>query len=94
MATAIKKCRVCGKDYPACRSARRGDGVFRWKEVACSPECGAIYLARVLEARGEAENAPETKQAESAATTEAQVEKTPVAKRGRKKKVEEAKEDN
>lgn len=56
MATAMKKCRVCGKDYPACRSARRGDGVFRWKEVACSPECGAIYLARVLEARGEAQS--------------------------------------
>ena len=56
MATAMKKCRVCGKEYPACRSARRGDGVFRWKEVACSPECGAIYLARVLESRGEAQS--------------------------------------
>ena len=26
-------------------------GVFRWQEVACSPECGAIYLQKVNEAR-------------------------------------------
>lgn len=51
MTTAIKKCRVCGKEYEACRSARRGDGIFRWREVACSPEHGAIYLAQVLAAR-------------------------------------------
>ena len=54
MTTAIKKCRVCGKEYEASRSARRGDGVFRWREVACSPEHGAIYLAEVLAARSQA----------------------------------------
>lgn len=52
MASTVKKCRVCGKEYEACRSANRTAGVFRWQEVACSPECGAIYLQRVEESRG------------------------------------------
>lgn len=52
MATVTKICRVCGKEYEACRSANRTSGVFRWQEVACSPECGAIYLQRINESRG------------------------------------------
>lgn len=52
MASAVKKCRVCGKEYEACRSANRAAGVFRWQEVACSPECGAVYLQRINESRG------------------------------------------
>lgn len=52
MATAVKKCRVCGKEYEACRSANRAAGVFRWQEVACSPECGNIYLQQINESRG------------------------------------------
>lgn len=51
MATAIKKCRVCGKSYEACHTIRRVAGVFRWQEVACSPECGSIYLAEIEESR-------------------------------------------
>lgn len=52
MASVTKKCRVCGKEYEACRSANRAAGVFRWQEVACSPECGAIYLQQINESRG------------------------------------------
>lgn len=51
MVSAIKVCRVCGKEYESCRSANRNAGVFRWQEVACSPECGAIYLDRINESR-------------------------------------------
>lgn len=51
MASAKKICRVCGKEYEACRTAARKDGIFRWQEVACSPECGAIYLKRVEDSR-------------------------------------------
>lgn len=51
MAASIKKCRVCGKDYEACRSMNRSADVFRWQEVACSPECGAEYLRRIAESR-------------------------------------------
>lgn len=54
MSSTFKKCRVCGKEYEACRSANRGDSVFRWREVACSPECGAIYLNQINESRNHA----------------------------------------
>ena len=47
----MKECRVCGKVYEACASAAKPGQVFRWQEVACSPECGAEYLRRVQEAR-------------------------------------------
>lgn len=48
----MKKCRVCGKEYEACRSANQVSGIFHWQEVACSPECGAIYLRQIKESRG------------------------------------------
>lgn len=51
MATAIKVCRVCGKEYEACHTLKRVAGVFRWQEVACSPECGSIYLAKIEASR-------------------------------------------
>ena len=51
MATAVKKCRVCGKEYTACHTLARNTGVFRWQEVACSPECGSIYLDRIRASR-------------------------------------------
>lgn len=47
-----KQCRVCGKDYEPCHSHAPQNGVFRWREVACSPDCGAIYLRRIQESRG------------------------------------------
>lgn len=62
MASAIKKCRVCGKEYEACRSANTVVGVFRWQEVACSPECGMIYLQQVNESRGVSEPQKKNKQ--------------------------------
>lgn len=52
MATAMMTCRVCGKEYPACHSLRRGDTTFRWQAVACSPECGAEYLRQINLSRG------------------------------------------
>lgn len=51
MVLAKKICRVCGSPYEACRSAKKDKGVFRWQEVACSPECGSRYLRMVNEAR-------------------------------------------
>lgn len=50
--TPKKECRVCGKEYEPCHSSKLQAGVFRWREVACSPECGAIYLQRINESRG------------------------------------------
>lgn len=53
MATAMKTCRVCGKEYECCHTLKRVAGVFRWQDVACSPECGEIYLARIRASRQE-----------------------------------------
>ena len=51
MATAMKKCKVCGCDYEYCHTVRRVAGVFRWQDVACSPEHGSVYLARIEASR-------------------------------------------
>ena len=52
MAVGMKICKVCGKSYPACRAATTGNE-YRWQDVACCPEHGAEYLARVKASRGE-----------------------------------------
>lgn len=51
MAKATKRCRVCGKEYEYCHTLGRVPGVFRWQDVACSPECGAAYLAQIEASR-------------------------------------------
>lgn len=51
MASEKKTCRVCGSEYEPCRTATRHPNVFHWQEVACSPECGAVYLQRIVESR-------------------------------------------
>lgn len=51
MATGVRICKVCGKEYEYCHTNRRVAGVFRWQDVACSPEHGSIYFARVRESR-------------------------------------------
>lgn len=51
MALATKKCKVCGKEYEYCHTLRRTPGVFRYQDVACCPEHGSIYLARIIASR-------------------------------------------
>ena len=51
MATAMKRCKVCGCEYEYCHTAKRIAGVFRWQDVACSIEHGSIYLARIEASR-------------------------------------------
>lgn len=54
METGTKICRVCGKEYPCCGGSRPNtSGTFRYKDVACSPECGTIWLERIAASRGE-----------------------------------------
>lgn len=48
----MDKCRTCGKEYTPCCNTNSKPGVYRWREVACSPECGEIYLQKILESRG------------------------------------------
>ena len=51
MGMVTKVCKNCGKEYEACHTAKRSSSVFRWQDVACSPECGTAYFAAVLAAR-------------------------------------------
>lgn len=57
MATGMKKCKVCGKEYEACHTQAFAAGIFRWQDVACCPEHGAEYLAAVTAARAKASDA-------------------------------------
>ena len=50
MSFVTKFCRVCGAEYEACKTPNT-ENVFRWRDVACSKECGAEYLKRVLASR-------------------------------------------
>lgn len=50
MATGYRTCRICGKSYEYCRTNRRTT-IFRWQDVACSPEHGAIYFAQIAASR-------------------------------------------
>lgn len=64
MPAAVKVCRVCGKKYEACRTPNTS-GAFRWRDVACSVECGAEHLRRVNESRGVHEAEPEVMSVET-----------------------------
>lgn len=54
MALNYLNCKVCGKEYKACNPIGIKSNRFRWQTVACSPECGEIYLERFLAAKAEA----------------------------------------
>lgn len=60
MPKQIKTCRVCGATYEACNSARSGNKAFNWREVACSPECGMVYLDKITASRSIVEPAEES----------------------------------
>ncbi|MCZ9312891.1 MAG: hypothetical protein O0V67_05900 [Methanocorpusculum sp.] len=61
MATGYKICKVCGREYEYCMTNRR-DTIFRWQDVACCAEHGAIYFRQVAESRGEVQTAPVAKE--------------------------------
>lgn len=50
MAKGMRKCKVCGVEYEYCHTVRNGD-LFRYQDVACCPEHGSIYFARILDSR-------------------------------------------
>lgn len=67
---AIKKCKVCGKEYEYCKTFRPSVG-FRYQDVACSEKCGSIYLTEILKSRGELPEddvTPDKSETESVAT--------------------------
>lgn len=50
MPKGTRICKVCGAEYPYC-TTERPMGLFRWQDVACSPEHAEIYFDMVLKAR-------------------------------------------
>lgn len=59
MAVRTIPCRVCGKMFTPCNKTSSALGAFNYREVACSPECGAEYLRRVQVARQKSSEAPD-----------------------------------
>ena len=52
--TKVKKnCRICGKEYTPCSYCENDKMAFHYRTICCSRACALIYMARVMEARGE-----------------------------------------
>ena len=53
LAKVKKKCRICGKEYTPCSYCENDKTAFHYRTICCSRACAYIYVARVMEARGE-----------------------------------------
>ena len=49
-----KVCKICGKKYEYCHTVRQNPNIFRWQDVACCPEHGSEYLAKIIASRTKA----------------------------------------
>lgn len=58
MTKATRICKVCGCEYPYCKTDRRVD-LFRWQDVACCPEHANVYFDSVAKARAVVEKSDE-----------------------------------
>jgi len=52
MAQGVRKCKVCGVEYPYCKTLNYS-GSFRWQDVACCPEHASEYFHAIAISRGE-----------------------------------------
>lgn len=52
MDNSTRVCKICGKEYPYCRTSFNNN-IFRWQDVACCAEHGSEYFARVAASRAE-----------------------------------------
>lgn len=52
MPQGVKICKICGAEYPYCKTENRGNR-FRYQDVACCPEHGSIYFEKIAESRKE-----------------------------------------
>ena len=44
-------CRICGKEFIPCKTCYKETGIFNWREMCCSADCGKKYLLAVEQAR-------------------------------------------
>ena len=52
MAAGTRICKICGKEYPYCKTFNTTNA-YRWQDVACCPEHAAIYFTKIAESRNE-----------------------------------------
>lgn len=50
MVKGTRICKICGREYPYCKTERSVD-IFRYQDVACCVEHGTQYFAEVEAAR-------------------------------------------
>lgn len=55
MSNSTRICKVCGSEYPYCKTELHNN-IFRWQDVACSPEHASIYFAKIEESRKKTSN--------------------------------------
>jgi len=52
MPKGTRICKICGREYPYCKTNRPAD-IFRWQDVGCCVEHAAIYFERIAESRSQ-----------------------------------------
>ena len=43
----LRTCPICGKKFNPCRTSIKATGVFNWREITCSFQCGQEYLTKL-----------------------------------------------
>ena len=43
----LRTCPICGKKFNPCCTSIKTTGVFNWREVVCSFQCGTGYLSKI-----------------------------------------------
>ena len=61
MGNSTRICRVCGKEYPYCKTILKDGDIFRWQDVACCQEHGSEYFAQISASRIERRTIAEDK---------------------------------
>lgn len=43
----LRTCPICGKQFNPCCTSIKQTGIFNWREVVCSFQCGKEYLQKI-----------------------------------------------
>lgn len=88
----VRTCRVCGKEYPYCKT-NVSKTVFRWQNIACCPEHASIYFENARRLREEREKEKDAQMVQSSEPAEgvandkvAEAEDVAPKKRSRRRK--------
>ena len=86
MASKVQKpCKICGKMFFPCADCENDKTMFRWKKVACSPECAKEYFAKIEISRRLKVESTESQTAETGNVESGVATKNTKSRRTRKK---------